>query len=145
MGKLEWDELSPEQQNGFIALIKGLNDGKFPEPKQQEKWTVERVRNTVKAEHFIDKSGNLSNTTYYKGEINNVPTSNDALKVLAFCQLLTCAHWANDLDMDYWDFWTWKHSGNEYPVPIVFSENSFNKFLSIEGIEPLLKTFFGID
>lgn len=77
-------------------------------------------------------------------------------KVEAYKQLLACAEWANEQPLEYSDGvkYSLRWSGNGFPATPYYSADTpvfeFNGFahycvfVNIEGIEDLLKTFYGI-
>jgi hypothetical protein len=118
-----------------------------------EKWTIERVFAEVSPRHDYSAHGELL-ISPFPIEGKTCATETDLKKWAAFRKLLTCAHWANDgclkmdaVPKDRYSFRTsWQYENISYTMPVpIRCEAAKNKFLSIEGIEPLLKTFFGID
>lgn len=126
--------LAPIEIESLQALANAFRCRPLAKPPAPEKWTVERV---------------LEGYPKLRGMFDE--------KLMAFEKLLACAHWANEGEsgtksltgnffviystikptIEWWE--------NATPSPLIFASRvCAEKFLSIEGIEPLLKTFFGI-
>lgn len=119
-----------------------------PEAEPEKKvWTVEAVYNEVKPAWMPTsyKPGHETSYRSFAEDRYQVPNEKTAEQSAAFCQLLTVAHWANGgefVPILYKTTQQWEG----YYLPFGFKTRSeYTKFLSVHGVEDLLKTFFGIE
>lgn len=148
----------------YNPLFGGIMNEIEETPKELEKkvWTVEAVYREIEPPYYAERGKyELTHINQreesFKDMLFNVPTEKSAQQVLAFCQLLTVAHWANEgsSSPNGGDYYSVHWSGNGFPaisvpnnhehVLIFKSRYAYEKFASVHGVEDLLKTFFGIE
>lgn len=139
-----------DDANTFLEIKNAVQENTDP-----KKITVEMVYDEVSTAYYLEADGdsNLSSYKKYSFDKNNVPTEQHAKQVLAFCQLLTCAYWANGGVMPvpngkksyrpYWSHGKFVKTYNENVIefPFYLTSEAYDKFMEIDGIEPLLHTF----
>lgn len=139
--------------NTFLEIKNAVQENTDP-----KKITVEHVYKDVKPCFWINAAGTIGNSMFEgeRGQFTRLPTEQQAKQVRAFQQLLTCAWWANggvmpvpDNKSIFYrpfystisDFFKRESNGNVIEFPFYLTEEGYEKFMAIEGIEPILHAF----